>query len=266
MAAQVWEKFGAGLLAGVIEGDLDPLWIAERREWAVFGTGFSAARASEQTVFVRLGAGSPHLLAVLRPELTVSAVFGRRWDADLFAVAAGQLACKGVAGLDGGDQLAVQAQHFFRGLAEPRGQGGGGHRGEECGVNFVGHDLDPLFGGRGDPADQSLSNVGGVCQVFLTKKSKTLDVRVRAGYSAARKEEALKLRDYLKREKLKASELARKVGCSKQHLSLILRERHVLRLDIAARIVEATDGAVGYADLLPSVGETDPEGTNPSDG
>jgi transcriptional regulator with XRE-family HTH domain len=76
----------------------------------------------------------------------------------------------------------------------------------------------------------------------------------------------LKLKKYLETHEVTAAHIARRVGVSRSYLGRLVRDLHTPRLDVAQKIVEATGGAVTFADLLPSVGETDSMGPNPSEG
>ena len=57
------------------------------------------------------------------------------------------------------------------------------------------------------------------------------------------------LREFLKQNSFSERQFAKKIGVSQQHLNFILRGLRTPSLELARRIIEATEGKVNIGDL-----------------
>ena len=60
----------------------------------------------------------------------------------------------------------------------------------------------------------------------------------------------MKLRDFLKKNEITEEEFSDSVGSSQAHINYIIRGKRNPSLDLARRIIKATDGKVNIADLF----------------
>lgn len=131
-------------MAGIVEGDLDPLGI-EGGEGLVFGTNFDLARTAEQSVGLGVGAVAPRLCAVLVPMLAGAAVWAGG-DGNFLAVAAREFGAEGVASVKGGIEVEALFGDLFVCSAQPRSEGWSRDVFEDVG-RLVGHGRFLSFGG-----------------------------------------------------------------------------------------------------------------------